>query len=155
MRLGTVSIMLPVQVNRLTVQEAADRYVELVRAKTVTGALSPATAEVYARDVATFVRLAGPDRVLDDLTGEDVDAVLLAFARKPDERRKINGRGRPRGRARGRNRGRARRRRRGSAGRCRRCSGTPRRRAGCIWIRWRPPRCGRGSGAGCGPSGGR
>ncbi|GGO11008.1 hypothetical protein GCM10010116_22130 [Microbispora rosea subsp. aerata] len=80
--------MLPAQVNRLTVQEAADRYVELVRAKTVTGALSPATAEVYARDVATFVRLAGPDRVLDDLTGEDVDAVLLAFARKPDERRK-------------------------------------------------------------------
>ncbi|MEN3536749.1 tyrosine-type recombinase/integrase [Microbispora sp. ZYX-F-249] len=80
--------MLPAEVNRLTVQEAADRYVELVRAKTVTGGLSPATAEVYARDVATFVRLAGPDRVLDDLTGEDVDAVLLAFARKPDERRK-------------------------------------------------------------------
>ncbi|TLP60583.1 tyrosine-type recombinase/integrase [Microbispora triticiradicis] len=80
--------MLPPQVNRLTVQEAADRYVELVRAKTVTGALSPATAEVYARDVATFVRLAGDDRVLDDLTGEDVDAVLLAFARKPDERRR-------------------------------------------------------------------
>ncbi len=79
--------MLPAQVNRLTVQEAADRYVELVRARTLTGALSPATAEVYARDVATFVRLAGPDRVLDDLTGEDVDAVLLAFARKPDERR--------------------------------------------------------------------
>ncbi|MEV5741896.1 tyrosine-type recombinase/integrase [Microbispora rosea] len=84
--------MLPVQVNRLTVQEAGDRYVELVRAKTVTGALSPATAEVYARDVATFARLAGPGRVLDDLTGEDVDAVLLAFARKPDERRR-NGQG--------------------------------------------------------------
>ncbi|WP_405085331.1 tyrosine-type recombinase/integrase [Microbispora sp. NBC_01389] len=80
--------MLPPQVNRLTVQEAADRYVELVRAKTVTGALSPATAEVYARDVATFVRLAGDGQVLDDLNGEDVDAVLLAFARKPDERRR-------------------------------------------------------------------
>ncbi|ETK37826.1 integrase [Microbispora sp. ATCC PTA-5024] len=83
-----MSIMLPAQVNRLTVEEAADRYVELVRARTLTGALSPATAEVYARDVATFVRLAGPGRVLDDLTGEDVDAVLLAFARKPDERRR-------------------------------------------------------------------
>ncbi|GIH71921.1 tyrosine-type recombinase/integrase [Sphaerimonospora thailandensis] len=79
--------MLPAQMNRLTVQEAADRYVELVRARTLTGALSPATAEVYARDVATFVRLAGPERVLDDLTGEDIDAALLAFARKPDERR--------------------------------------------------------------------
>ncbi|WP_285706517.1 tyrosine-type recombinase/integrase [Microtetraspora sp. NBRC 16547] len=80
--------MLPARLNRLTVEEAADRYVELVRAKTSTGALSPATAELYARDVATFVRLAGPERVLDDLTGEDVDAVLLAFARKPDERRR-------------------------------------------------------------------
>ncbi|MFC0553110.1 tyrosine-type recombinase/integrase [Planotetraspora thailandica] len=80
--------MLPPQVNRLSVEEAADRYVDLVRAKTVTGGLSPATAEVYARDVTTFVRLAGPGRVLDDLTGEDVDAVLLAFARKPDERRR-------------------------------------------------------------------
>ncbi|WP_203886857.1 tyrosine-type recombinase/integrase [Planotetraspora kaengkrachanensis] len=82
--------MLPAQVNRLTVEEAADRYVDLVRAKTVTGALSPATAEVYARDVTTFVRLAGPGRVLDDLTGEDVDAVLLAFATKPDERRRAD-----------------------------------------------------------------
>jgi site-specific recombinase XerD len=42
---------------------------------------------VYARDAATFVALAGADRVLDDLTGEDVDAILLAFARKPDGRR--------------------------------------------------------------------
>ncbi|MFF0311369.1 tyrosine-type recombinase/integrase [Streptosporangium sp. NPDC004379] len=79
--------MRPAELNRLTVQESADRYVELVRAKTSTGALSPATAEVYARDVATFVRLAGEEVVLDDLTGEDLDAVLLAFARKPDGRR--------------------------------------------------------------------
>ncbi len=79
--------MRPAELKRLTVAEAADRYGELVRAKVVTGALSPATAEVYARDVATFVALAGPDTVLDDLTGEDVDAILLAFARKPDGRR--------------------------------------------------------------------
>ncbi len=75
----------------MTVEEAVDRYVELVRAKTVTGGLSVATGEVYARDVATFARLAGADRVLDDLSGEDVDAVLLAFARKPDERRSSPG----------------------------------------------------------------
>lgn len=79
--------MRPAELQRLTVQEAVDRYVELVRARTVTGGLSPATAEVYVRDVLTFARLAGPGRVLDDLTGEDVDAVLLAFARKPDGRR--------------------------------------------------------------------
>lgn len=79
--------MRPADLNRLTVRESGDRYVELVRAKTLTGALSPATAEVYARDVATFVRLAGEETVLDDLSGEDVDAILLAFARKPDGRR--------------------------------------------------------------------
>ncbi|WP_157254067.1 tyrosine-type recombinase/integrase [Nonomuraea typhae] len=79
--------MRPAELNRLTVAEAVDRYVELVRAKTVTGALSPATAEVYARDAATLVALAGEGTVLDDLTGEDVDAILLAFARKPDGRR--------------------------------------------------------------------
>ncbi|MFC4536368.1 tyrosine-type recombinase/integrase [Sphaerisporangium dianthi] len=79
--------MRPVKLKRLTVEECVDRYVELVRAKTTTGALSPATAEVYGRDVATFAELAGAGRVLDDLTGEDVDAVLLAFARKPDGRR--------------------------------------------------------------------
>ncbi|GAA2776050.1 hypothetical protein [Nonomuraea dietziae] len=79
--------MRPAELNRLTVREAADRYVELVRAKTLTGALSLSTAEVYARDVATLVALAGEGAVLDDLTGEDVDAILLAFARKPDGRR--------------------------------------------------------------------
>lgn len=61
----------------------------MVRAKTATGALSPATAEVYARDALTFASLAGADRVLDDLTGADLDEVLLAFARKPDGRRRV------------------------------------------------------------------
>ncbi|MEV0387981.1 tyrosine-type recombinase/integrase [Nonomuraea sp. NPDC050643] len=78
--------MRPAELDRLTVAEAADRYVELVRARTLTGALSRSTAEVYARDVATLVELAGERVVLDDLSGEDVDAILLAFARKPDGR---------------------------------------------------------------------
>ncbi|MFB4303963.1 tyrosine-type recombinase/integrase [Actinomadura sp. NTSP31] len=75
----------------MTVAEAVDRYAEMVRAKTSTGALAPATAEVYARDVVTFAELAGADRVLDDLTGRDVDEVLLGFARKPDGRRRAGG----------------------------------------------------------------
>ena len=79
--------MRPAELDRLTVVQAADRYVELVRAKTLTGALSQATAELYARDAATLVALAGESTVLDDLSGEDVDAILLAFARKPDGRR--------------------------------------------------------------------
>ncbi|MFV2172949.1 tyrosine-type recombinase/integrase [Actinomadura sp. LOL_016] len=71
--------------------ESVDRYVEMVRAKTATGALAPGTAEVYARDAVTFAVLAGAERVLDDLSGEDVDAVLLRFARKPDGRRSGSG----------------------------------------------------------------
>ncbi|MQY08776.1 tyrosine-type recombinase/integrase [Actinomadura macrotermitis] len=71
--------------------ECVDRYVEMVRAKTSTGTLAPSTAEVYARDVHTFGELAGLDRVLDDLTGGDVDEVLLRFARKPDGRRATAG----------------------------------------------------------------
>ncbi|MQA97708.1 MAG: tyrosine-type recombinase/integrase [Streptosporangiales bacterium] len=79
--------MRPAELNRIPVHEATGRYVELIRARTLTGGLSPATAEVYGRDMATFTELAGARRILDDLTGEDVDAVLLAFARKPDGRR--------------------------------------------------------------------
>ena len=79
--------MRPGEVHRITVAQAADRYIDMVRAKTLTGALAPGTAEVYTRDVHTFTRLAGGDRILDDLTGEDVDEVLLRFARKPDGRR--------------------------------------------------------------------
>lgn len=79
--------MRPAQIHRITVTEAADRYIDMVRAKTLTGALAPGTAEVYTRDVHTFTRLAGGERILDDLTGEDIDEVLLRFARKPDGRR--------------------------------------------------------------------
>jgi site-specific recombinase XerD len=77
----------PTDVQRLTVAETADRYAEMVRARADTGGLAPGTAEVYVRDVHTFADLAGPDRILDDLTGGDVDQVLLRFARKPDGRR--------------------------------------------------------------------
>lgn len=80
--------MRPADLQHITVQEAVDRYVEMVRAKTVTGQYSPGTAEIYSRDAATFAALAGPDHMLDDLAGPDVDTVLLAFARRPDGRRR-------------------------------------------------------------------
>ncbi|MGI5169585.1 tyrosine-type recombinase/integrase [Spirillospora sp. CA-253888] len=79
--------MRPSDIQRLSVIEAVDRYTEMVRAKSATGALAPGSAEVYVRDVHTFAELAGAERVLDDLTGEDVDEVLLKFAHKPDGRR--------------------------------------------------------------------
>ncbi|GAB3667765.1 tyrosine recombinase XerC [Actinocorallia lasiicapitis] len=79
--------MRPAKLLPLTVQEAADRYTDLIQAKTATGQLSPASAQLYLRDLTTFTHLTGPDRILDDLTGTDIDETLLAFARKPDGRR--------------------------------------------------------------------
>jgi site-specific recombinase XerD len=78
----------PSDVLRLTVGESTDRYAETIRAKAATGALAPSSAEVYIRDVLTFAQLAGPDRVLDDLDGGDIDEVLLKFAHSPDRRRR-------------------------------------------------------------------
>jgi site-specific recombinase XerD len=86
--------MRPAKIEPVSVQDAVDRYVEMVRAKTLTGQFSPATAEVYCRDMGTFAELAGPGRLLDDLDGADVDAVLLAFARRADGRRRDGGRAR-------------------------------------------------------------
>ncbi|MGI8331780.1 tyrosine-type recombinase/integrase [Actinomadura scrupuli] len=90
--------MRPADLQHVTVQEAVDAYAEMVRAKAVMGQFSPGTAEVYTRDVATFAELAGADRVLDDLAGDDIDAILLGFARRPDGRRRPDGQGRAAGR---------------------------------------------------------
>jgi site-specific recombinase XerD len=84
--------MRPVDLQHVTVRDAVDSYVEMVQAKAVTGQFSPGTAEVYSRDAATFAELAGSDRILDDLGGDDVDAILLAFARRPDGRRRASDR---------------------------------------------------------------
>ncbi|MCW2919533.1 MAG: integrase family protein [Actinomycetia bacterium] len=86
-----VQPMRPADLQHVTVQHAVDSYVEMVQAKTVTGQFSPGTAEVYNRDVATFAELAGADRMLDDLAGDDIDAILLAFARRPDGRKRTVG----------------------------------------------------------------
>lgn len=83
--------MRPADLQLLSVQDAVDRYVEMVQAKAVTGQFSAGTCEVYCRDAATFAELAVAGRVLDDLDGDDLDTVLLAFARKPDGRRRTGG----------------------------------------------------------------
>lgn len=76
----------PPRLDRLTVAEAVRRYLATVEVETLRGVLSPATARSYARDVAEFARLAGGDRVLDDVTGTDVDHLLVRYQSAPDAR---------------------------------------------------------------------
>ena len=76
----------PPRLNRLTVAASADRYLASVQVESVRGVLSPATARSYERDVREFAALVGEARVLDDVTGEDVDDALVRYQASPDGR---------------------------------------------------------------------
>ncbi len=72
--------------DRISVGEAGVRYLRNVERAVTGGSLAETTAAYYRRDVEEFVELAGADTILDDLTAEDLDDVMLAFAAKPDGR---------------------------------------------------------------------
>lgn len=76
------------QFDPLTVQQAVRAYLRQVKRATDSGTLSPATQKNYQRDLAEFTELAGSERVLDELTAEDIDDILLAYAARPDGRYK-------------------------------------------------------------------
>lgn len=76
----------PPRLERITVAEATRRYLAAVEVETIRGVLSPATARSYTRDVTEFGTLTGPDRILDDVTGPDVDTLLVRYQRAPDAR---------------------------------------------------------------------
>ncbi|GGI07320.1 tyrosine-type recombinase/integrase [Isoptericola cucumis] len=76
----------PPRLNRVTVAEATDRYLASVRVETVRGVLSPATARSYERDITELRALLGAARVLDDVTGDDVDDALVRYQTSPDGR---------------------------------------------------------------------
>ncbi|HEV6955168.1 MAG TPA: tyrosine-type recombinase/integrase [Promicromonospora sp.] len=76
----------PPRLERISVAEAVRRYLAAVEVETIRGVLSPATARSYSRDVREFGRLAGGERVLDDVTGADVDTVLVRYQAAPDAR---------------------------------------------------------------------
>ncbi|ANC30200.1 tyrosine-type recombinase/integrase [Isoptericola dokdonensis] len=76
----------PPRLELLSVAQAADRYLASVRVETVRGVLSPATERSYARDVTELVGLLGADRVLDDVTGDDVDDALVRYQAGVDGR---------------------------------------------------------------------
>lgn len=76
----------PPRLDRVTVAQAAERYLAAVRVDAVRGVLSPTTARSYERDVDELVALLGADRVLDDVTGDDVDDALVRYQLRPDGR---------------------------------------------------------------------
>lgn len=76
----------PPRLRRVTVDEAVSTYLSSVSAETLRGVLSPTTQRNYERDLREFSSLAGPETVLDDITGADVDDFLLRYQITPDGR---------------------------------------------------------------------
>lgn len=76
----------PPTLTRITVRDAVAEYLAGVDRSVLSGALTPATRNTYAGDLAEFVALAGPDTVLDDLTADDIDTIVLDYAATPDKR---------------------------------------------------------------------
>lgn len=78
----------PKGLERITVDEAVERYFATLDRALHTGDLSPATVENYRRDITEFRQLAGAETVLDDITGEDLDDLIVQYGSKPDHRYK-------------------------------------------------------------------
>jgi site-specific recombinase XerD len=76
----------PPTLRRLTVAEAVQSYFRDVERRLAAGSLAETTARTYRRDLDDFIRLAGADTILDDLTGADIDDIVVAFRHEPDRR---------------------------------------------------------------------
>lgn len=72
--------------SRLSVADAVERYLRGVQRAVSGHSLAATTAQNYRRDLHEFVQLAGADTVLDDLTAEAVDDIVLAYGDQPDGR---------------------------------------------------------------------
>lgn len=80
--------------NRITVEDAVTRYVKMVNRQVKGKSLSEVTASNYLRDLSDFVaitrRVLGvADNVpviLDDLTAENIDDIVLEYGDQPDGR---------------------------------------------------------------------
>ncbi|MDR1851455.1 MAG: tyrosine-type recombinase/integrase [Propionibacteriaceae bacterium] len=70
----------------ITLAEAAERYVADLERRADAGLLSARTARMSRDDMADLVTLIGGERIVDDVTGRDVDDALIAFAKLPDRR---------------------------------------------------------------------
>lgn len=78
----------PLKPVRISVGEAVDTYLDTCFARVQVGQISQATLRTYTQHLHLFVSLVGADKVLDDVTGDDVDKALVGYAKSPDRRRK-------------------------------------------------------------------
>lgn len=85
---GGCQVVAPRELERITVNEAVERYFASLERALQTGDLAPATVENYRRDITEFRQLANGDTVLDDITGEQLDEIVVQYGAKPDHRYK-------------------------------------------------------------------
>ncbi|GII99102.1 site-specific recombinase XerD [Sediminihabitans luteus] len=76
----------PPRVERLTVADAVATYLTAVASQAARGVLARTTQRSYERDLREFARLVGGDVVLDDVSGTDIDDVLVRYQSTPDGR---------------------------------------------------------------------
>jgi site-specific recombinase XerD len=76
----------PPTLTRITIATAVQNYLTNTERAVTGGTLSATTADNYRRDLTEFVTLAGADTILDDLTAEHLDDIVLTYAATPDRR---------------------------------------------------------------------
>lgn len=76
----------PPILDRITVTEAVHRYLRGIERGVLAGTLSATTQSTYQRDMREFTRLSGAETIVDDITAEDLDDLLLTYASEPDRR---------------------------------------------------------------------
>lgn len=76
----------PPRPEAITVEEAVRRYLRACEGRVSVGSISPRTLENYSSDLREFSAHVGPQVILDDITGEQVDAAVQAFGSAPDRR---------------------------------------------------------------------
>ncbi len=77
----------PLELRLLTVAQACGEYGVSLHRRVAGGSMSINTLNTYLRDVNDFVRLAGAGTVLDSLTHNDVDDIVVVYSREPDRER--------------------------------------------------------------------
>lgn len=82
-----LGVVAPKKLETITVREAILRYCEALSLQVLSNTKAESTVATYERDLADFERLIGAERVLDSITGSELDQVLVRYKGEPDRRR--------------------------------------------------------------------